>query len=61
MITNLELQIINKAIAEGWDEDLDLIYKGVNLADAMEYDVLRVVGRQLIIDKEADETNEAEK
>lgn len=61
MTTNLELQIINKAIAEGWDEDLELMYKGVNLADAMEYDVLRVVGRQLVIDKQKRETSEAEK
>jgi hypothetical protein len=38
-------------IIESWHKDIDLMYRGVDIADLMMYDLLRIVGNQIVIHK----------
>lgn len=42
------LEVAQWLIAEKWAEDIDLSYEGVNLAEAMKYEVLRIVGALML-------------
>ena len=42
-----ELEINHYAVAATWYEDVDLTFEGVDIGDAMKYDVLMVTGRIL--------------
>lgn len=46
-----DLETAHSRIAHEWYEGLGLEYAGVDLGDGMTYDVLRVIGRLLVRDR----------
>jgi hypothetical protein len=41
-----QVDVLNWRVAHEWHTVTPLVYEGVNIGEAMTYDVLRIIGRQ---------------